>query len=312
MEIRNLQGVEKLELPISFSISFKKIVDGIERYASDALKTHPFHQTSKVLLKQIEQYPELISGFSNFSLLEKHNETIDLLLAALFPEILSTNEIKTATIPFSFTSFKFTKRFKTILENAGEDYELKVRNFEDDTMYIFVCTFILNYVYKFTVDLKRPFYFDIPDQKLGITKHYKVAINADFMEVIPTDKAPVITEEDYKLLLENFDNIALWKEKFPPESYILKGFAIMNLFDVSVDETLTAIRTNLLRKDDGSILKNLQKNLSAFFAIRDLKVGYSVFDVGNVNERSLRVKRSESILLEDSTSVTCKDFFVTI
>lgn len=309
MEIRNLQGVEKLELPVSFSISFKKIVDGIERYASDTLKTHPFHQTSKVLLNKIEQYPELISGFSDFSLLEKHNETIDLLLAALFPEILSTNEIKTATIPFSFTSFKFTERFKTILENAGEDYELKVRNFEDDTMYIFVCTFILNYVYKFTVDLKRPFYFDIPDRKLGITKHYKVAINADFMEVIPTDKAPLITEEDFKLLLENFDNIALWKEKFPPESYVLKGFAIMNLFDVSVDETLTAIRTNLLRKDDGSILQNLQKNLSAFFAIRDLKVGYSVFDVANVNERSLRVKRSESILIEDSTSITCKDFF---
>ena len=33
----------------------------------------------------------------------------------------------------------------------------------------------------------------------------------------------LITEEDYKLLLDNFENIEVWKEKFPPESYIFKG-----------------------------------------------------------------------------------------
>ena len=57
---------------------------------------------------------------------------------------------------------------KNILENAGEDYEFKVRNFEDDSMYIMACTFILGFVYDFNIDIKRPFYFDIPDKVLRI------------------------------------------------------------------------------------------------------------------------------------------------
>ena len=36
----------------------------------------------------------------------------------LFPELLQTNEIKAASIPFSFESFKFTKRFQDILKNV--------------------------------------------------------------------------------------------------------------------------------------------------------------------------------------------------
>lgn len=309
MEIRNSTHSGSLELPVQLQISFSKVFEVFQKYAKNELKEHPFHQTSKVMIEEIAKYPELIHGFSDFSLLEKHNGIISLLLDALFPEILSTNEIKTATIPFSFTSFKFTERFKNILKNAGDSYELKVRNFEDDAMYIFACTLILGQVYNYPVDLKRPFYFDIPDVNLGITKHYRVAINADFMEVHPTDKSIPLSEEDIKLLLDNFDNIDVWKEKIPPNSYILKGFAIMNLFDVSVDETLTAIRTNLLQKDDGSIIEKLGNNLGDFFAISDLKVGYSVFDISNLDVKSPRVKRSESILFEEGTSVTCTDFF---
>ena len=35
---------------------------------------------------------------------------------------------------------------------------------------------------------------------------------------IATDKAKPITQEDFDELLDNFENIDLWKEKFPPNS----------------------------------------------------------------------------------------------
>ncbi len=128
--------------------------------------------------------------------------------------------------------------------------KLKVRNFEDDLLYIYGCTMILATVYDYNIDLKRPFFFDIPDINTGITRHYRAAFNGDFGEIHPTENAPKITEEDIKILLDNFDNIDIWKEKFPPNSYVYKGFGIMNLFDVTTDETISNIRTNLLRSDD--------------------------------------------------------------
>ena len=309
MEIRNCDNTQNIELPLQLRISFRKVVEIFQKYATTDLKEHPFHQSAKLVLNEIEKQPELITGFSDFSFLEKNKSTVSLLLDILFPEALTHNEIKAATIPFSFISFKFTERFKEILQNAGDEYILKVRNFEDDMMYIISCTLILATVYNHPVDLKRPFFFDIPDKKLGVIKHYRVAFNGDFMDITPTEKAPKITKDDIKLLLDNFDNIDIWKEKFPPNSYVFEGFGIMNLFDVTSDETLTAIRTNLLQKDDGSIVEKLATNLREFYTIKDLKVGFSVFDVSNIETQPPRVKKAESILIEEGASITCNDFF---
>ncbi len=87
-------------------------------------------------------------------------------------------------------------------------------------MYIIACTFILQYVYDYKVDTKRPFYFDIPDKKLGTMKYYRAAFNGDFSEIYATENAPILTEKDFKELLNNFEDINVWREKFPKDSYV--------------------------------------------------------------------------------------------
>ncbi|WP_271406209.1 GAF domain-containing protein [Tenacibaculum soleae] len=310
MEVRKLKKFQNTELPLQLNVSFKKIYTMLKEYKNSNSKNHPFDTSVNILIKEIENHPELIEGFSDLSLLKKHEETIDILLEALFPEILTLNEIKAATIPFSFTSFKFTKRLENILKNAGEGFEFKVRDFEEDKMYIMACTFILNMYYNHPIDLKRPFFFDIPDKENNVMKHYRVAFNGDFMEVSPSSSAPKITEEDIKILLDNYDNIEVWKEKFPPNSYIFKGFGLMTLFDVTADENISSIRTSLLQKDDGSIIEKLRKNLSEFYNIKDLKVGFSVFDTNDLSLQSTRIKKSESIiLLTEEKEIACNTFF---
>ena len=176
-------------------------------------------------------------------------------------------------------------------------------------MYIYACTLILAAIYNYPVDLKRPFYFDIPDENTGFTRHYRVAFNGDFMDITPTPDAPKITEDDIKLLLDNFDNIDIWREKFPPNSYIFKGFGIMNLFDVTADETINSIQNNLIGREDESMTEKIRNNLRDFFGIGDLKVGYSLFDLGNIDEGQVKVKRSESILLSNQGKITCTKYF---
>ncbi|AQS94042.1 GAF domain-containing protein [Polaribacter sp. BM10] len=294
----------EVELPLQLNISFRKVYDLYEKYTHESYKGHPFYSSALEMVKLFKQHPELNDGFSDYSLLDKYEEEIELVLNPLFPEPLLLNEIKAASIPFSFTSFKFTDRFKNILDNAGEDYELSVRNFEDESMYILACTFILSFVYGYKIDLKRPFYFDIPDRTSGTMKYYRAAFNGDFSEITPTKIAPKITKEDYRELLNNFDNIDIWKEKFPPNSYIFKGFGLINLFDVTSEEMLSSIKANLLASDDSLIFK-LQNNLRDFYAIKDLKLGYSIFD--NLNEKLCEtiVNKSNSIILNNKEEINC-------
>ncbi|MEQ6123582.1 GAF domain-containing protein [Pseudotenacibaculum sp. MALMAid0570] len=298
---------ENAELPLQLFVSFEKVFSLFEKYASKEYKEHPYHKSAKDMVEEFRKYPELIEGFSDLSLLEKYQEQIDFLMEPLFPEPLLLNEIKAASIPFSFTSFKFTDRFENIIDNAGDDFELNVRNFEDDMMYIMSCTYILSYKYGYNIDLKRPFFFDIPDKQAGITRHYRAAFNGDFTDVIATENAPEITEEDYKELLDNFDNIDVWKEKFPPNSYILKGFGLMNLFDVTADETIASIRTNLLKSGD-NLVEELQHNLREFFNIKDLMLGFSLFCIEEDQDLS-QIKMSQSLVFSEANDFACSDFF---
>ena len=67
---------KNIELPLELNISFKKVYKVFEKYAGIELKEHPFHKAAIAMKGEIEKYPELINGFSDFSLLEKHKEKI--------------------------------------------------------------------------------------------------------------------------------------------------------------------------------------------------------------------------------------------
>ncbi|WP_298781952.1 GAF domain-containing protein [uncultured Polaribacter sp.] len=304
MKITTSNSVLEKDFPLQLNISFEKVFLLFKKYTQQEYIKHPFYASAKEMVNLFEKYPELNEGFSDYTLLDKYKEQIDLFLEPLFPEPLQLNEIKAASIPFTFTSFKFTDRFKNIINNAGEDYELVVRNFEDDGMYIMACTFILGFVYNYKVDIKRPFYFDIPDKTSGTMKYYRATFNADFSEITPTKDAPKISPEDIKELLNNFNNIDLWREKFPPNSYIFKGFGLINLFDVTAEEMISSIKANLLAGGD-QLISNLQNNLRDFYSLKNLKLGFSLFDKSNSKINETVVKNSNSLILKSTEEINC-------
>ena len=296
--------ISEESLPLQLQISFEKLFQVYEKYANDSFEKHPLHTFAKQLKLEVTKHPELIEGFSDVTLVKKFKDSINVLLEPLFPEALQLNEIKAASIPFSFTSFKFSSRFQNIVKNAGDDFELTVRNFENDGMYIMACTFILGAVYHFKIDMKRPFYFDIPDETTGTMKYFRAAFNADFSEIIPTEKAPKLTQEDFKTLLKNYHDISIWKEKFPPNSYIFKGFGLINLFDVTAEESISSIKANLLSGKEG-IIFNLQNNFRDFYGFKDLLLGFSIFDKKNDKICETVVKTSNSLLLKNKEEIKC-------
>lgn len=293
------------EFPLEIKISFHKI---IEQYRKQIKIEHSgiAKNYMEEVLEYVSSFPKLTEGIEDPTDLKKYQDPIRILLDDLFPGILTNNEIKAASIPFHNIIFNSTQRFRNILNNAGEDYHLDMRNINKDMTYIYGCILVLNHHYGYGIDFSRPLYYDIPDAK-GILKHYRLALNADFIDIEPGEGAIDITDEDVDQLIQNIDNIDLWKEKFPPRSWIFKGFTIINLTDVTVDDAISELKTTLLRQEttDKDELLKFQKIFRSIYKIPDLRVGLTMFNKREMVFEKMNSKDAQSFILHNEVVSDC-------
>lgn len=263
--------------PFEIQISFHKLIENLEMIANSDVDYRVSY--AKGLLAQVATVPELRTGITDVAQIEQHKTLIRYLLSDLFPTALTKNEIKAITIPFHNITFNYTERFQHILNNAGPDFDMVIRDFDDDTFYIMSCCLILSVYYQYRLDFSKPFFYDIPDES-GILKHYRILYNGDFIEVLPTPQSVAISAQDIDLLIDNFHNIELWKQKFPPQSWILRGFGIMSLYDATTESAVSNLKTTLLIKPDDSLggTGNFREVFRSIFKIPDLEIGFTALN----------------------------------
>ena len=293
--------------PMQIKISFNKL---LEKYEALAKSDNAFIAAkAKRILEEQKPYPELREGFSDFSLLETYKSQIGVILQDSFSAVLTNNEIKTASVPFQNIIFNSSERFKKIIKIAGDDFNLEIKNMSENDTYIIACTVILNFCYGYNLNFKRPFNYQIPDEN-GILRFYKILYNADFTEIIPTDKAKKITQEDYDELLDNYENIDLWKEKFPPNSYIFKGFVISNIFDVTDDQSISNIKSSLIgddkRKTEG-FMDDFHEIFRSLLGLKDIQVGFSIYNGEEDRFERVYGVGMNSFLLDSLETASCAD-----
>ncbi len=304
---RHMDINDNIESPMLLKVGFNKLLEHYEQLANS--KDEFLSAKAKRVLKTADPYPELRDGFSDTQILKEREKEISVILQDSFAPVLTKNEIKTASVPFHDMIFNASQRFKSIIDTAGVDFELNIKNMAEDDRYIIACTIILNFCYGYTLNFKRPFYYEIPDAN-GILRYYKILYNADFCEIIPTDKAVKITQDDYDELLDNFDNVALWKEKFPINSYIFKGFVISNIFDVTDDQSISQLKSSLIGEDkrqNKNFMNEFQEVFRSLFGFNDLNVGFSVFQADQKKFEKVHGIGINSYLLNNEDLVECSD-----
>ncbi|MBU2948678.1 GAF domain-containing protein [Zobellia uliginosa] len=294
------------DLPISSLISFDKLLKQYDVMAKSGNDTVSLK--ARRILEMAQPYPELREGFNDVSLLKKHKNVINFILQDIFPEVVTNNEIKTASLPYSDIIFNSSKRFKKILKDAGgEDFIPHMRNLHEDQMYILACTVVLNFHYGFNFDFKRPFFYDIPD-KQGVMRHYRILYNADFIDILPTKTAKKLTQSDVDELLDNFENIELWKEKIPPNSFVSKGFVISNMFDVTAEHSISEIKSSLIANDkrnSDNFMGDLQETFRSFFNTPDIQVGFVEYNPKANQFEKVFANGMESFLLGENDALHC-------
>jgi hypothetical protein len=295
------------ESPFRTIISFHKLIESFEEIALSDVDYRSNY--AKAILKEIEPLPEFRTGIEDYKIIQKNESLIKNLLADLFPTALTNNEIKAVTIPFQNLTFNYTERFRKILSNAGSEFDMEIRDFDEHQFYINNCCLILSSYYKQNIDFNKPFFYDIPDEK-GVIRHYRILYNADFIEIIPTENSIHLTKDDIDLLIDNYTDIELWKSKFPVGSWILKGFGIVSLFDATTENAISNLKSNLLKPDDTVTPTEIIESIFiSLFKIPGLKFGFIIYspEEEKFNRPVKFDTQMHSFLLLDNQEVDCRN-----
>ncbi|MDT3403572.1 GAF domain-containing protein [Mucilaginibacter terrae] len=292
------------ESPFEIHISFHVLIEHLQKVARE--ETGYAAERAAALLKEVEPFPELCNGFTEQSQVDKHQTVIQHLLADLFPQALTNNEIKAVTFPFYDFIINQSERFKNILAAAGPDFDMSIRDFDDHQFYVMSCCLVLNEFYNTQLDFAKPMFYDIPTAS-GIMRHYRILYNADFLEIIPTEKAVKLTADDINQLINNYDDLELWKRMFPKGSYLLKGFAIVNLFDSTVENAVSSLKGSLLTDlKDVELEHDFEDIFRSIYKIPDLRIGFTAFNPEDNKFTSIApLRKIKSYMLGDCMDGVC-------
>ena len=270
-----MNALSTSDTPFSIQLSLSPIIEDLEKSANELNGERAVEV--KALLQEVNHAPELRSGITTVGEVEKNQDLISRLLQDYFPKVLTKNEIKAVSIPYRDIVFNHTERFRNILDAAGTDFQINIRDFDEHQFYVLSCCLILNEFYGTQLDFGRPLFYDIPAAN-GIVKHYRILYNADYLEIMPTERSLPITPEDIDLLLNNYDDLELWKRKFPKESWVLKGFALMTLFDATVENAVSLFKEKLLVLNVDGFQQSVEAIFQSIFRIPDLQIGFTVYN----------------------------------
>ncbi|MEP1781675.1 hypothetical protein, partial [Reichenbachiella sp.] len=292
---------KEVPFPAVMQISFFKAIEALELMAKDT--DQGVVNYALQLLKEVEKYPELKDGIGSIDQLKKYKKSIQKIGRILFPDALLTNEIKALTPPFYFEPIYTSTRFENIVKASGKEFSYEMKDIDEDTFYLYCCYFILGSYYGYPAPGGGAMKLEIFNKDQGLMRTYKMLINADMCEFIPTKKAIDISREDFEELVDNFGDIKIWKKKFPPNSWIMKGVNIINLVDISLDQSMSSITSNLLVKSTDTFEK-IQNSIRSLLNHPKLEMGVITLDQNKLVP--LNKEQVRSIVLSKDEALDCK------
>ncbi|MEM9921898.1 MAG: GAF domain-containing protein, partial [Bacteroidota bacterium] len=302
------ENIHDTELPFRIHLSFTKMFDYWEQLAQSEDAGEAAYGQS--VLDRLAHAPELREHINDHKLLSKYESEIALLMSAVFPPSLQTNEIKAVGIPFTPVWFNPSHRFRNILSSAGPDFQLGFLNATADQMYIMASLFLLRMRFNVKLEYKKPIFFEIPNKESGQIHYYRAFFNADFSHLKLNNPDFSLSKEDIELLINNYDRADLWKEKIPPNTFDFEGFALITIFDLTFDQVLSNLKTDLLHKQaliDPVRIKAIQLKLQSILKVPGLQFGFAFVDSDENRIKSLGYQYSSSLLLSGSDEVVIKD-----
>ena len=266
----------KIKFPFKCRLSLKPLLDFWERLLAEG--KCGLVAMEPVIRQKLEQAPELREPMEDLSLLEKHQELIELLMSAVFPPAFWESDFAAAIVPFQFTSFYATPAFKNIFRMEGQGFTPQLNIDPQQWLWgrvLKAYIFILKKFYGIDLAWSYPLIAQAKCPKTGLDRFFNIVLDPTFLEIKALKEPQPLTEADQKRLLANVTDLRLWMDLIPPDNFEFQGFGVFKAADVTPREMLSALQADLFEKEaifqqDG--FAGLQEKLQIYLQEKDLKL----------------------------------------
>jgi hypothetical protein len=283
---------ELKQFPFSSKLSFVPLIKYWEgRINSDFLDEKVI---AREVFNQLDKFPFFNEPIEDESILEDHEQLINLLLSGFFPSIQRKKMMGAAHKPFYMEPFYRTPAMLDFMStgqlNIHFDIEMEIAKKMNTVK---ACCFILNQHYGQKLEINPSFIYTFSIEEISKIGHFKSLSDKQFVKIIPTKPLKKITQQQINQLLRNIYDTDLWLKVLPPENFEFQGIGLERLIDITQEETLSQMKYKLLEKDaivKPENIKELENDLKIYFEIPDLRMGITALDYPSKFKVSHRYK----------------------
>ena len=268
---------------------------------------------AKQIQEELKKSPELLEPITDLSILEKHKDLVDMLMAVVFPPASWDSDFSAAVPPFSYDHFYSTPSYQRWV--PSED-NIPTANLDAHTMeyvkVLYAYAYILKMFYDIELDFDYPIVRTGTDPETGLDRYFQVDINPRFCDIRKVSEPKPLTEADKKRLLDNLTDLKVLMELIPPEHFEFYGFVVVHALDVTDQEVISSIKHDLIER--GSIVSqtrfnSLQDKLKTLFRRPNLALTIAALQGEQIFLLNSGVKKiQKNCIFSDSAHYSRCDF----
>lgn len=270
--------MDKTVSPFETYLSFNKIMEEWKKVAvnENSLKG----EYAKKILNELESKCDLIDGFNDNQIVYRNETLIGNIIELAYP---STGKLNIFVFSKPFDNFYFlpSDAFNKLIAADFHLFSKEIEELSFEYLYITKCLFILKRCFNVNVDIDFVKSFSFRDQR-GILRRYRIEYDLEYVEIVDHFGNQKLSQTVIDNLLSNLDNINLWQDVFPPNSWTIKGFSVIHFIDVTQEAAFSDIKSMMINPDSqrSQSVNDAGHFLESVFNISDLKGVLYIFDQG--------------------------------
>ncbi len=262
--------------------------------------------------------PELMASIADLSVLARHGELIDVLMAKVFPAASWDRDYGAVLAPFTVRAVYGTPSFRQLfLDEAGL---LRGRLNLDEGSWatgrlLRAYSLVLRKYYDIDLRLEYPLVVTTTDPDCPLERHFRFDLDARFLEVDTVGRPPVLSAAARQRLHANLTDPQTLMELVPPDRFVFRGFAVVKATDITDQEVLSSLKRDLIEKEtivSNTRFERLLLQLRTFLRRPELGLTLAAFHDERVLMLKYGCRLEHSCIFADSTHATRRDFAGTI
>jgi hypothetical protein len=266
----------------------------------------------RLVEREVRQAPELLEPITDLSVIARHRQLIDTLMASVFPPASWDQSYGAALIPFHLRSFYATPLFERMLMGEGGVVQARVNadpGLLGAVKLRYAYALVLRQVYGLHADLDAPLVLITTDPDTGLDRYFKTMFDSRFVEVVPVGAVPPLPAgaRPQALLADPQALLAL----IPPERFVIRGFTVFSAVEVTDHEVLSTLKRDLIEKESivsTTRFQGLQARLRTLLRRPDLRLGLAAIDGDRVFMLNYGARLDHACIFADSAHHSVGEF----